>query len=106
MRFDVAADGRWRCGDRDRTSHAPSLIVRATKGAFGAALITVTLIGRTSPAETALQAPTYTKDIAPLLAERCGVCHLAGGPAPFTLLAYAAPTRHPTAIPPRPPNSA
>src|SRR3989442_6836953 len=98
MRFDVAADGRWRCGDRDRTSHAPSLIVRATKGAFGAALITITLIGRASPAEPALQAPTYTKDIAPLLAERCGICHIAGGPAPFSLLTYADSKRHATEI--------
>src|SRR5438132_11990526 len=96
MRFDVAADGRWRCGDR--TSHAPSLSVRAAKGAFGAALITVTLIGRKSPAETALQAPTYTKDIAPLLAERCGMCHVAEGPAPFSLLTYADAKRHATEI--------
>src|SRR5437016_11185886 len=75
-----------------------SLIIRATKSAFGAALITITLIGRVSPVETALQVPTYTSDIAPLLAERCGMCHVAGGPAPFSLLSYADAKRHATEI--------
>src|SRR5437016_2887611 len=75
-----------------------SLIIRATKSAFGAALITITLIGRVSPVETALQVPTYTSDIAPLLAERCGMCHVAGGPAPFSLLTYADAKRHATEI--------
>ena len=37
----------------------------------------------------ALQVPTYNLDIAPLLAERCGMCHVAGGSAPFSLLTYA-----------------
>src|SRR5438093_7261119 len=55
---------------------------------FGVALITVTLIG------VPLQAPTYTKDIAPLLVERCGMCHVAGGSAPFSLLTYADAKRH------------
>src|SRR5437016_7337814 len=59
---------------------------------FGVALITVTLIG------APLQAPTYTKNIAPLLAERCGMCHVAGGSAPFSLLTYADAKRHATEI--------
>src|SRR5207247_7252662 len=59
---------------------------------FGVALITVTLIG------VPLQAPTYTKNIAPLLAERCGMCHVAGGSAPFSLLTYADAKRHATQI--------
>ena len=42
----------------------------------------------------ALQVPTYNKDIAPLLAERCGVCHVTGGTAPFSLLTYADAKRH------------
>ena len=40
-----------------------------------------------SPA--AAQSPTYSKDVAPLLVDRCGVCHHAGGSAPFSLLTYA-----------------
>ena len=42
----------------------------------------------------ALQVPTYNRDIAPLLAERCGVCHVTGGTAPFSLLTYADAKRH------------
>jgi Flp pilus assembly protein TadD len=35
------------------------------------------------------QSITYAKDIAPLLADRCAMCHHPGGPAPFSLLTYA-----------------
>ncbi len=31
---------------------------------------------------------TYTKDIAPLVVDRCGMCHHPGGSAPFSLLSY------------------
>ena len=65
-----------------------SLILRATRGVFGVALFTITLIG--SP----LQVPTYTRDIAPLLAERCGMCHVPEGSAPFSLLTYADAKRY------------
>ncbi len=64
------------------------LILRATRGLFGAALITITLIG------APLQVPTYTRDIAPLLAERCGMCHVPEGSAPFSLLTYADAKRY------------
>jgi Flp pilus assembly protein TadD len=46
----------------------------------------------------ALQLPTYSKDIAPLITARCGVCHVAGGSAPFSLLTYADVKRHSTDI--------
>ncbi|MBI3491285.1 MAG: tetratricopeptide repeat protein [Acidobacteria bacterium] len=46
------------------------------------------------PKGPALQGPTYTKDIAPLLADRCGMCHDAGGSAPFGLLTYTDVKRH------------
>jgi Tfp pilus assembly protein PilF len=47
----------------------------------------------------ALAAPvTYAKDIAPLLADRCGMCHHAGGPAPFSLLTYAEVRKRATLI--------
>jgi tetratricopeptide (TPR) repeat protein/mono/diheme cytochrome c family protein len=84
-----------------------SLILRATNGAVGAAVITITLIGWPSAfrsgasaflAGTALQVPTYTKDIGPLLSERCGMCHVADGSAPFSLLTYADAKRHATDI--------
>jgi len=35
------------------------------------------------------QSVTYSKDVAPLLTDRCGMCHHPGGSAPFTLLTYA-----------------
>jgi len=47
----------------------------------------VILFACASPA--AAQTPTYSKDVAPLLVDRCGVCHHAGGSAPFSLLTYA-----------------
>jgi Flp pilus assembly protein TadD len=40
------------------------------------------------------QTATYTKDVAPLLGERCGMCHHPGGSAPFSLLTYADAKRH------------
>src|SRR5215218_1882573 len=40
-------------------------------------------------APAAAQAPTYSKDVAPLVADRCGICHHPGGSAPFSLLTYA-----------------
>ena len=64
------------------------LILRATRGVSGAALLTITLIG------APLQVPTYTRDIAPLLAERCGMCHVPEGSAPFSLLTYADAKRY------------
>ena len=35
------------------------------------------------------QSVTFAKDVAPLLADRCGMCHHPGGSAPFSLLTYA-----------------
>ena len=31
---------------------------------------------------------TYDRDIAPLVVDRCGMCHHPGGSAPFSLLTY------------------
>src|SRR5947208_15055602 len=64
------------------------LILRATRGVSGAALLTITLIG------APLQVPTYTSYIAPPLAERCGMCHVPEGSAPLSLLTYADAKRY------------
>jgi Flp pilus assembly protein TadD len=45
-------------------------------------------------AQNVAHSVTYTKDVAPLLADRCGMCHHAGGSAPFGLLTYADAKRH------------
>ena len=40
------------------------------------------------------QPVTYTSDVAPLLAGRCGMCHHPGGSAPFSVLTYEDAKRH------------
>ena len=42
-----------------------------------------------SPVSSVVESLTYTKDIAPLIADRCAICHHAGGSAPFALGTYA-----------------
>ncbi len=44
------------------------------------------------------QPVTYTKDVAPLLVDRCGACHRPGGSAPFSLLTYEDVKRHASQI--------
>ena len=41
---------------------------------------------------------TYAKDIAPLIDDRCAMCHHPNGSAPFSLLTYADVKRHATQI--------
>ena len=38
--------------------------------------------------------PTYATDIAPLIQDRCAMCHHAGGSAPFSLTTFAETKRH------------
>ena len=38
--------------------------------------------------------PTFTRDIAPLFFQNCGVCHHPGGAGPFSLLAYDEARKH------------
>ena len=40
-------------------------------------------------AGTLAAAPTFTRDVAPILYKHCAVCHHAGQVAPFSLLTYA-----------------
>ena len=44
------------------------------------------------------QAVTFSKDIAPILFDRCAQCHHPGGPAPFSVLAYATVRQRATQI--------
>ena len=43
----------------------------------------------TPPAPAPEVPPTYHRDIAPLVQEKCGSCHTQGGIAPFPLQTYA-----------------
>jgi hypothetical protein len=42
----------------------------------------------TDPTEAPGDAPTWYQDVAPLIADRCSACHVAGGSAPFSLATY------------------
>jgi hypothetical protein len=59
--------------------------MKAAVKAGQACLLSLSIV---SPA-LAQQAVTFTKDVAPLLVERCGMCHHPGGSAPFSLLTYS-----------------
>src|SRR5689334_6058081 len=41
---------------------------------------------------------TFARDVAPIVFERCGVCHHPNGSAPFSLLTYAGARAHATQI--------
>jgi Flp pilus assembly protein TadD len=71
----------------------PPLKLRRTAVALakaGQACLAVLLLASAAFA----QSVTYTKDVAPLLSDRCGMCHHPGGSAPFGLLTYADAKRH------------
>jgi Flp pilus assembly protein TadD len=55
-------------------------------------VVVVVLTGAGACARPA--APTYTKDVAPLLFTRCASCHRPGEVAPFPLLTYADARKH------------
>ena len=55
--------------------------------------------GRASAQDAASNTPvTFSKDIAPIIFAKCGVCHRSGGAAPFSLLTYGAARGHATQI--------
>jgi Flp pilus assembly protein TadD len=64
-----------------------AVAIPATRGASTAAR-------QAGSSETAAPQVTYARDVAPLLSDRCGMCHHAGGSAPFSLLTYADAKRH------------
>ena len=41
-----------------------------------------------APAQPGVRAVTYTRDVAPIIATRCGACHVPGGDAPFSLSTF------------------
>lgn len=60
-------------------------------GRHGLRFIVVLLAVAAAPAVRGAEpdpVPTFAKDVAPILQERCQVCHRPGGGAPFSLLTY------------------
>jgi tetratricopeptide (TPR) repeat protein len=55
-------------------------------------LVALLTIAGFTPSRSVAQ--TYDKDIAPLIAERCAMCHHSDGPAPFALTSYDDVKRH------------
>ena len=51
-----------------------------------------------SSAAAAADAPTFSKDIAPIMFEQCSVCHRPGAIGPFSLLTYRDARQHATQI--------
>lgn len=41
-----------------------------------------------APAQPGVRSVTYTRDVAPIIATRCGACHVPGGDAPFSLSTF------------------
>ena len=49
-------------------------------------LLSLLACGQSTPTE---EPPTWNEDVAPIVAEHCGSCHVSGGIAPFPLESYA-----------------
>ncbi|HWP43584.1 MAG TPA: hypothetical protein VNO14_10140, partial [Blastocatellia bacterium] len=52
-------------------------------------LAAVSWMGVVSGADAKKGVPTFTKDVAAIIFNKCGVCHRPGEPVPMTLLSYA-----------------
>ncbi len=55
---------------------------------YGWLLAIIALFTLPHSAQSRQQAPTYFKDIAPIVLTKCAPCHKPGGPGPFQLLTY------------------
>ena len=71
----------------------PARRIAAAAGLLVAASVTLALQSRTSAqtpsASPASPAPTFTKDVLPILQRSCQTCHRPGTPAPMALTTYA-----------------
>jgi len=55
--------------------------------------------GRDKPLDSARDGPvTFARDVAPIIFDRCGICHHPNGSAPFSLLTYPAARQRATQI--------
>jgi Flp pilus assembly protein TadD len=58
----------------------------------------VVLLALVAPRIAGADTVTFSKDIAPIIADRCAMCHHPGGSAPFSLLTYADVKRRATLV--------
>ena len=63
----------------------PSRIFPCAAALFAAIAVGSPAIAQNRPDD---DAPTFTRDIAPIVFARCATCHRPGGSAPFALLTY------------------
>jgi hypothetical protein len=78
-------------GPRDYTlvvSSSNHELVRSSFDRLRTSVSALTLSFLLLPAWSSAEPVTYSKDIAPLVADRCAMCHHPGGSAPFSLLSY------------------
>jgi hypothetical protein len=70
-------------------SLVPVSLVRRPLIPIGIVLVAFTLASRRSEAHKPITSPyTYNEDVFPIVRDRCGRCHVAGGVAPMSLLTY------------------
>ena len=72
-----------------RESMSQAVLVRAKRTA-ACAVGLIAVLSVPVPMRAADPPVTFSKDIAPLVFAKCGGCHHVGGPAPFSVLSYAA----------------
>ena len=62
--------------------------MKCLTGIWGIPLVAVAVVMMLPTSAVAQQSPTYTKDVAPILREKCEVCHRPGYIAPMSLQTY------------------
>lgn len=87
------------CCDERTTAAVTVVVCRLWNAAVVVFTFATAAVAARSPDQTQASGQvTFTRDIAPLLFERCGACHHPDGPAPFSLLDYAAARQRATLI--------
>ena len=68
-------------------------------GFIGLVTLTTLFAAAQRPAPRAQSpSPTFDRDVAPLVFDRCATCHQPGGPGPFSLLTYESARQHASQI--------
>jgi len=98
MRAALVALGLALFAGRSPERLPPPLAERATVDAPKPSAKVGALLSVSAGAPGVQPSVTYSKQVAPLIADRCAMCHHPGGSAPFSLLTYPEVKRHATQI--------